>query len=260
MLARRNMIGWAEMTRAPLSSAWIAVVASIVAACGASNSGTGDVPAAGDDPRGGSGRGGLAVSGTVGALDAGEVQRSIDRAARRVDDCLETARKRQPYLGGEIGVHIVVDQNGRTASAALTRSTLGDHDTEDCIVSAFAGQQWPRPVGGETGLVDHTMSSSPGTTDPAEDWTADRLRQAMARDGGGFEDLQRKLADCMREAKLSGMRVTMYLDEDGIAQSVGVASEDGRGGDAAGCVDAMVKATSFPSPGDHLVKVSLGVE
>jgi hypothetical protein len=249
------------MTTMRWASLLLALAPVLAAACGGGNEARGreTTTAAGVQPRTRDG-GGPVVGGTVGALDAAGVHRAIAKAMVRADGCLTTARKRLPVVGGEVALHVVVDANGRTAGVELRRSTLGHHEAEACIVKAFESQDWPRPVGGETGLVDHTMSLTPGTDEPAREWTADRLRDAMARDGGGYDDLLRKLGECKSEAGVGPLQVTVYVDEDGIAQSVGVSGSDGRAHEAASCVDAIVRATSFPPSADPYVKVTLGVE
>jgi hypothetical protein len=207
--------------------------------------------------------GGLSVEGAVGALDPEAVRQKADGVRKKAAACVAAARAKLPYLEGDVEVALRVDGVGRVFEAFLTRSTLGHAGAERCILEAFAGQSWPRPVGGKIGEIAQGLSFETGYPEPPAEWSQDDLTRAMASEARGDEPppdraLLEQLSGCRREAGGGGLLVTMYLDEDGLAQGVGISSTDAKGMEAASCVSTVVQTTSFPATG-KLVKASLKV-
>jgi hypothetical protein len=185
----------------------------------------------------------------------------------KIQQCLAAGRKRVPHLGGDIELFLLIDQLGKAKSAFFTQSTLGEHQTESCILKAIRAQQWPRPVGGKVGESTQSFSFTPDPDEePAEDWSASELATAMNADSGEsatgpspYEELRAKLDQCRSEAGASSLSLTIYLDDDGLAQGVGLAAPEEAGRNAVACVDTIIQTTSFPSPGNHYVKVTLSI-
>jgi hypothetical protein len=211
----------------------------------------------------------MSSTADIGALDKGKVEAEFRAAMPEIDRCLGAGRKRVRYLEGDIELFVRVDEAGKAALANLVRSTLGDHETEACILAAYKARQWPRPIDGKTGEIEHSHQFGIGAdADPARPWTADMLAAAMARevpaDAGAdaaapYQALLGALGRCRTEAKADRLEVTMYLDQDGFVQAVGLATDQEGGRGAADCVATVVKTTSFPSPGSSPVKVTVSV-
>ncbi len=243
-------MGWAR------GFAWLLVVG----ACGGSSQATPQSP--GDDdtgePSSGSSASGMSVSGAVGALDKGAVQNAVSSLNGDVTSCVEKGQRRLPFLEGELEVFVVVDVNGRATEAYLTESTLGDHEVELCIVKVFQDKQWPRPVGGEQGEITQSFAFHAGHGELPDVWTADQLADKMnADDPAAFGELERKLGSCRSEAGAGALRLTMYLDEDGLVRTAGAGMSDPAGEEALACAVTTLQTTSFPAPGNNFVKASL---
>ena len=214
---------------------------------------------------------GMSASGDLGALDKSKVEAEFRAAMPQIDRCLGAGRKRVRYLEGDIELFLQVDQAGKALRANLTRSTLGDHETEACILAAYKARQWPRPIDGRTGEIQQRYQFGVASdADPAQAWTVDALASAMAREvpadagaagaAAGFQALLGGLGRCRAEARAGRLEVTMYLDQDGFAQAVGLSADEESGRAAADCVATVVKTTSFPSPGSSPVKVTMSVK
>ena len=211
----------------------------------------------------------MSATADIGALDKGKVEAEFRTATPEIDRCLGAGRKRVRYLEGDIELFMRVDEAGKAVLANLVHSTLGDHETEACILAAYKARQWPRPIDGKTGEIEHSHQFGIGAdADPARPWTADTLAAAMARevpaDAGAdaaspYQALLAALGRCRTEAKADRLEVTMYLDQDGFVQAVGLATDQESGRGAADCVATVVKTTSFPSPGSSPVKVTVSV-
>lgn len=244
---------------------WCALLlAGAVAACGGSQDSVEHGAARVDGPRSG-GRSdgeGMSMSATIGGLNQEAVEATVNKTRSRIERCVEQGRGRLRYLGGAIAVHVDVDKSGRAIAAYFVRSTLGEHKTEGCILTAYKSAQWPRPVGGEVGQIDQNLDFAHGGVDTALEWSSDDLAAKMNSDGGSsvaFTELRAQLDGCRKELGASRLSVTMYLDEDGLAQAVGVATGDEKGSAAAACAETVVKTTSFPAPGGSYAKVTVSV-
>jgi hypothetical protein len=206
---------------------------------------------------------GMSASGTIGGLDRDAVQAAVNKAVPKVGRCIEEGRSRLRYLGGAFEIHVDVNSNGQATSAYLLSSTLGDQQAEACILDAFRSTQWPRPVGGEVGQLTQSLDYAAGGVDVPLSWSADELSDKMAAESegeGAFADLKAQLDGCRKDAGADALSVTMYLDEDGLVQAVGMASGDDKRERALRCVEAIVKTTSFPAPGGSYAKVTLMVK
>jgi hypothetical protein len=218
---------------------------------------------ASDDPAGarGGATGGMSVAGAVGGLDSAAVQRVVQQVTPEVDRCVAAARKRLPYLGGHVGISLTVNRSGRTVEAFLPRTSLGDVDTEACILSAFTSKQWPRPVGGEVGKIEQSFDFSAGYDEPPRELSIDELGARMAADSedgsSPLEAFVGQLDACRRGG--GALAVTFYLDENGLVQAVGVGTADAAARAAVDCVTAIVKTTSFPASRDVYAKTTVTV-
>lgn len=262
---------------------WIGLVGLLSASgCGGAAQpahSAGDEPAAESRrPDAGGGEDQMTAMAETGALSKADVQSAFHRSMRQVNRCVADGRKRVPILDGDIDVYLRINQMGRAVTAYFTKSTLGDHRVEACILKALQAQQWPRPVGGEIG--ESTQSLGFGR-DPDEEeplhWTAESLAQAMTAEaaaeaaeepaaagsepGGAsaFEELTQKLDRCRADAGVSRLLLSMYLDEDGMVRAVGLSSPDENGRAAVDCVETVVQTTSFPSPRTNFAKLVMSV-
>lgn len=206
------------------------------------------------------GESGMQASAEVGGLNKEKVEQGYQSAMTDVKQCIAEGRKRIPYLGGDMAVFLSIDPQGKALSAYFERSDLGDHQVESCILGALKAQSWPKPVGGKVGETRKSFGFAPGMAgDDLKMWSADQLAQAMAAEEDGaaaYKELTKQLGACRTEVSASKLTVTLYIDEDGMAQAVGVSGDDKSAG-AVSCVETVAKTTSFPAPGSAPAKVTV---
>ena len=191
-------------------------------------------------------------------MDKIAVQRAVGETMSKVNRCIANGREKLPFLGGAVEVFVQVNKSGRASVAFLERTTLGDHSVEACIVDAFRSRQWPRPQGGDVGEISQGFDFTAGHVDMPLDWSQDKLKSEMKRDGG-YDELIGKLDACRSEAGSGPLSVTMYLDEDGLVRAAGVGMTDASGQSAVDCVVTTVQTTSFPAPADNFAKVTVAI-
>ncbi|MGK3995217.1 AgmX/PglI C-terminal domain-containing protein [Sorangium sp. So ce1024] len=189
----------------------------------------------------------------IGGMNEEKVQAAFQRASHRLSRCYERGVQRIPYLGGEIRFKVRVTEEGTARWAFVKDSTLGDRETEACMLKVLKATRWPKPVGGE-GLAENSFTFEPSSDErPPVPWTPDQL-------GTPYKKARPALESCRSQAGASQLKATLYIDTNGKPLSVGVSSADERGEDAAECVAGALREITFPSPGSYASKVSVDID
>jgi hypothetical protein len=199
--------------------------------------------------------GGAVVSARaeIGGMDELETAKAFDRVKTKFLSCYEKGLARVAYLAGDAHFMVRVTEEGKTRWAFMKESSLGNRDTELCMVDVVKTIRWPKPLGGE-GLAEYTLPFDPPPDErQAVPWTADHLGRTQ-------HVVKSALSKCKAAAGTKGLTVTLYVETDGTASSVGIASADQHGDEAADCVIAAMKAIKFPRPGSFAAKVSVESE
>ncbi len=195
----------------------------------------------------------MSAQAEIGAMNEEKVQAAFERASHRLAGCYEKGVQRIPYLGGEIRFKVRVTEEGKARWAFVKDSTLGDRETEACMLEVLKKTRWPKPVGGE-GLAENSFTFEPSSDErPPVPWTPDKL-------GTPYKKAQPALESCRSQAGASQLKATLYIDTDGKPLGVGVSSADERGEDAAECVAGALREVTFPSPGSYASKVSVDID
>lgn len=194
---------------------------------------------------------GLAMDAEIGALDEGKVRSTFEKQASKISTCFEKGSSRVPYLAGEIRFHVRVDQGGHAKSVHAVDSSLGDVETEECMMRALEGASWPAPEGGREGIAESPFAFDPGgSTRPPVDLEPSTLGDDEAK-------VRDVIASCRRSSGSGRLKATMYLEADGAVQAVGVSGEDPASRAAARCVADGVRELKLPSPGSYAGKLTL---
>jgi hypothetical protein len=196
---------------------------------------------------------GMASESEIGGLDESKVKQVFQRSAARISACYDKGSERIPYLAGEVSFRLRITQEGSVRWAHVKESSLGDRATEECMLAILKSASWPHPEGGE-GLAENSFTfESGGEERPPIAWSPEQLGQPFRKAHG-------ELAKCRSSAGTGVIKATLYVDTDGKASAVGVATADERGEAAVSCVIDTLKSLTFPSPGSYASKVSVTIE
>jgi len=188
------------------------------------------------------------VSGEIGALDEARADQVFASAVGALERCLHAGAARVEFLGGQVKFFVKVDSSGSVATYA-EESTIGDRQTEKCMLDALRKKDWPKPVGGEVGYARKGFDfDPPNDVRPPTDWPSERASDAL-------HSLESKISECKAGAGGS-FSATMYVDTDGKVLSVGVAPPDEQGEAAVDCLVDVLKQSKLPSPGSWPAKVT----
>jgi hypothetical protein len=181
----------------------------------------------------------------IGGMNEEAVSRAFAGLADGVVTCADQGRARLAYLGGQVTVKLRVDRQGGVRWAYLSASTLGDLDTEKCVLDLVRHKTWPRPVGGE-GIAESSFEID--TRTPARAWSERQVEQATRA-------VQRATAPCRREVP-GGFTATAYVRADGRVASAGVAVPSEKAAGGADCVVEALRKLRFGPQAGAAAKVS----
>lgn len=229
-----------------LEPAWLALLSLVALSCADAGPPPKTVDAAPEtDARQPSG---LSVSSEIGGLDEEKVDATFATTLSGLERCLRQGAGRVEFLGGSVSFFVKIDLEGKVDGSYLEKSTLGDRETEKCMLATLRARNWPKPVGGKHGLARKSFDFDPPNDVRApSDYDRGHLDRALGKLSG-------KLASC--KARGGTYEATIYVATDGSVLAAGVTppNEDGEG--SVDCLVSALKGAAFPSPGSWPAKVT----
>jgi hypothetical protein len=194
----------------------------------------------------------VSMSAEIGGLNEEKVDKTFQSALSDFQRCLDDGAKRVEFLGGSVSFFIKIDERGKIDHAHLEKSTIGDRDTEKCLLDSLRHKHWPKPVGGLHGLARKSFDFDPPNDVRAPtSWDGDRVTEAVAK-------LSRKLSVC-KKGDSGTFEATVYVGTDGSVMAAGVTPPDEAGESDVDCLVSTLKGASLPSPGSWPAKVTFSL-
>jgi len=191
----------------------------------------------------------------LGSIDDRAVSNTFNDLNQHFLGCQTAGLKRIPYLSGVAKFFMRVGEDGRTKWTYLEQSSLGDYETERCMLDVVEGAQWPKPIGGDATVErDVTFDPPPDTRQPA-DWPPDKVAATVGKH-------KKDVDKCVDAAPTTKFSVTAYVEphgSEGRVRAAGVAISNKEGSAQAQCVIDAVKSMKMPSPGSYAAKVAFGL-
>jgi len=225
--------------------------------------------------------GGPSVSQELGSIDERAVQQTFDRLQTKIEVCHKQGRDRVEYLAGDVKVFLRVASDGHVKYSYFEDSTVGDRDTEKCILDVFGATNWPKPEGGEAEVRNGFGWSGGSERAPAR-WPAEKVTNALGAEG-------RHAIDECKSGVSGDFRVTAYVEPGDIEEpepakpakptkpgkgskpaatpavekehggkfkTIGVAVPNKEAAPKADCIVDALRGISLPSPGSYAAKVT----
>lgn len=188
-----------------------------------------------------------AARSEIGGLNEEAVARVFERMNGDVQNCFAQGTTKVSSLGGHLKMKLRIDSQGALKWAYMSESTLGDRDTEKCLLDAARAKSWPLPVGGD-GLAERAYDVDP--TSPVKDLETKKFKNALAL-------VNKETAKCRKKGTWGTVfRGTAYLRYDGLPVAVGIAPPNEKGEEVIDCMIKIVKKIKFGSIGRRLGKLS----
>lgn len=196
------------------------------------------------------------VQQELGSIDQKAVERTFAKLQGALDKCHAQGRDRVELLSGDVKVFLRVDQAGKVRWGYFEDSSLGDRETEKCILAVFSGASWPKPEGGEA-EIRHGFGWGPGGERAPTAWGPEKASKAVEESKDAKKDVEK----C--KAGVSGdFKVTAYVEPDGKNGKflgIGVVPPNKEAADKVDCVVEALKAVKLPSPGSYPAKVTFSL-
>ncbi len=216
------------------------------------------------------------VAQELGSIDERAVQGTMEKLGARLEKCHSDGRGRVEYLSGDVKVFLRIDQVGKVRYGYFEESTIGDHETERCIMEVFSSATWPKPEGGEA-EVRHAFGWGPGGERSPAPWGPEKVMNAL----DDSKDVKKEVHKCKGGIK-GDFIATAYVEHDdsppeeppakggkrgakkhdknknegGKIKSVGIVPPGKDGADKIDCLVDALKTLRLPTPGSYAVKVS----
>jgi hypothetical protein len=199
-------------------------------------------------------KGGPSVSQELGVIDPKEADQVFERVQSKFQTCQKTGMKRVGPLAGDVKFFVRIGPDGHAKYVVLEDSTMGDVETERCMVEAVNNAQWPIPRGGQEAEARKGYSFDAGDEREPARWGPEKVQAAVAKHDS---DLKKCTAGVTGTFK-----ITVYVEpekKDGKVLSVGVAPPSNEAVSKVDCIVDAVKAMKLPSPGGYLAKATFSL-
>lgn len=192
----------------------------------------------------------LSVTGLRGTLSQEEIRKALDPRMPKLSRCVQKRSGDIEWLSGSMHLTFLVAVDGSVASVYPTASTMGDRETERCVLEVAKATRFPRPHGGEAEfswsfevpLDSDIREPVPWGQAEASSVLATYGSQVTASCGGGVYG------------------ITAYIDTDGKVLAAGAATSDEADADKLDCVTQAVRGWTFMSPGSYPAKLQFSLQ
>jgi hypothetical protein len=191
---------------------------------------------------------GMQVQGLMGTLSADEVHQGLEPRMGRFMRCFERRYGALELLGGQIRFAFRIATDGSVREVHARESTIGDRQTERCLLEVAQSARFARPQGGEAEFA------WPIEVDPLDD-----VRPPLYWEQEQVADVVAENASSVRSCGRGPFVVTVYIAPGGSVMAAGSAATGGAESETLDCVAEAVSAWSMPDPGSYAAKVTFEV-
>jgi hypothetical protein len=227
------------------------------------------------------------MSQELGSIDQRKVEQTFaNLVSGPLENCHKQGRDRIELLTGDVKVFLRIDGNGKMKYGFFEESTLGDRETEKCILGVFSTASWPKPEGGEA-EVRSGFGWGPGGEREPTSWPSDRVTMALVE-----AKAVRKDVDKCKAGVKGDFTVTAYVEADesggsdkpashgkhepktkppakhskkgnkelgGRFKAIGVSARSKEAAEKIDCIVDALRPLELPSPGSYPAKVTFSL-
>jgi hypothetical protein len=194
------------------------------------------------------------MSSELGQIDEAATTHTFDRAKTGLMACYTSGLSRVEYLSGDLKFYFRVKPDGHLRWAVVEQSSLGDRDTETCMLGVLSGTTWPLPEGGEAEVHQGIGFDAPSNVRPPTDWNADRVALALGKKATNVS--------ACKQHGAGTFQVTAYVGPEkgaGHVLAAGASAPNAKAAEDVDCLLGVVQGLKLPSPGSYAAKVSFSL-
>ncbi len=169
-----------------------------------------------------------AATSDIGGMNEELVEQTFATMGPEIESCLSQGSKRFPAMGGHFEIKLRVTADGSVRWAYMSASTLGNRETETCLLNAARSKTWPKPLGGE-GLASRAFDIDPRRRPKVVD--AQQFRKVL-------RVAAKQTSRCRHPYVPGKFKATVYVGWKGKVLSAGIAPPSEKGEPI---VDCMIK-------------------
>lgn len=189
---------------------------------------------------------GLAIEGLMGTISEMAVSRALSPRMGRFAQCFAERYDDLDVVGGRIRFSFRLKTDGTVKWVFPQASTIGDRQTEACLVDVAQRTRFERPRGGEAEFTWPLAFDAPDDIRPPVNWEPTRAEDAVAAHGAEVR------SSCGRGPFI----VTAYVNPGGEVKAAGVSTTEQTSAEGLDCVATAVAGWTMPDPGSYLAKVT----
>lgn len=183
------------------------------------------------------------VEGLMGTISAMAVQRGVEPKMGRFLRCFTNRYDAVEVLGGHFEMAFRVARDGSVLWVYPRASTIGDRETERCLLDVAAGIHFSEPHGGEAEFAYPIELDPPEDVRPPTFWDPSRVADAVERQAS-------------RMSCSGHFAVTAYVEPGGDVIAAGASSSEQVTAEQLDCVTQAVAGWTMPTPGSYPAKVT----
>jgi hypothetical protein len=220
------------------------------------------------------------VEQELGSIDQRAVERKFGALQGELEKCHQQGRDRVEYMSGDVKIFMRVGKDGKVRYSYFEESTIGDRDTEKCILDVLGRTTWPQPQGGEA-EVRNGFGWGPGGERAPTQWGPEKVIGALDE----AKDVKKDVQKCKAGTK-GDFIVTAYVEHDdsppdekpaakpaankkhgkkagkdhgGKFKAIGIIPPNKDGADKVDCIVDALKPLKLPTPGSYAAKVTFPI-
>jgi len=192
---------------------------------------------------------GVEIEGLMGTISEMAVSRALEPRMGRFAQCFAERYDALDMVGGRIQFSFRIKVDGSVNWVYPHASTIGDRETESCLLNVAQGTRFERPRGGEAEFSWPLAFDPPDDVRPPFGWDAERATDAIE------EHRQNVVSACGRGPFL----VTAYVRPGGEVLAAGASTTEQTAASNLDCVTTAVSGWTLPDPGSYPAKVTFEI-
>jgi hypothetical protein len=194
----------------------------------------------------------FAVSGLRGTLSEHEIKGALEPRLPKFLRCAQQRLGELEVLAGSITFAFHLATNGAVAGVSPTASSLGDRDTERCMLEVAKQTRFPPPHGGEADFTWPLELPPDASVRAPVELDSAAAKSALSAKAGETTAGEALHASCGGGQVV----VTAYVEPSGRVLAAGVAAPDLATASEFDCIASGVRGWTFDSPGSYVGKLS----
>jgi hypothetical protein len=192
---------------------------------------------------------GIQIEGLMGTISQTSVSRALEPRMGRFAQCFSDRYDALDMVGGSIQFSFRIQTDGTVKWVYPRASTIGDRQTEACLLGVAGSTRFDRPQGGEAEFSWPLAFDPPEDVRPPLTWEAERATETINEHSSNVRSA------CGRGPFL----VTAYVRPGGEVMAVGASTTDQTSADNLDCVTTAVAGWMLPDPGSYPAKITFEI-